>query len=481
MSKPHLIIIMADQLRSDLVGNYTPHLNRLAGDSTIFTNAYTTCPLCVPARGSFFTGTYPNSNGSIIKPWEEKDYEHGLVRKGIPNLYTMLEEDWDSWCCGKQHFYPTEDISNSPDSKTKWITMKQDYAEHLRIAGKRPPGGPEFKGGIPEMAKGRVTRLKTYNAPKIGCYDEGINHFYDGFIMDKSIESIQRRDTQKPLLLNVMFVAPHPPLEIPEPWYSLVRNIDIPENVGIWYRDQSPLQLYNFPGLFGIRCTRSDWERIWPIYAGLVALLDHCIGKIIEELKSEGLYDDSIIIFTADHGEMLGSHCLWQKMCMYQEAVHIPFFIKLPKGMNQVSQSAEMISFIDVLPTLCDLLELQPPTGMEGVSVRHAILNGEPVERDHIFMQFDGNGARGNFQRAVIKGSHKLIVDMFKDEIFFELYDIEKDRRETNNLAFDETKIVKELIDLLLNHMKNTNDLVSFLPGDHDRFLADYSQFRKQR
>jgi arylsulfatase A-like enzyme len=139
--QPHVVIIMADQLRFDLVGRqFTPHINALAADSVVFDNAYCASPICVPARGAFFTGQYPNANGSIINPWEKCDYQHGLVRPGTANLYEMMETDWDSWHSGKQHFYLPEKLDKAPHSKTRWQTEK-DYGAFLKAAGKRAPGG----------------------------------------------------------------------------------------------------------------------------------------------------------------------------------------------------------------------------------------------------------------------------------------------------------------------------------------------------
>ncbi|EPR37752.1 sulfatase, partial [Enterobacter ludwigii] len=95
--KPHVIIIMADQLRCDVLGRgFTPNIDSIAEEGTSFRRAYCASPLCVPARGAFFTGTYPNRNGSLINPWEPADARYGHVRTGINYLYTIMEQDWDS-------------------------------------------------------------------------------------------------------------------------------------------------------------------------------------------------------------------------------------------------------------------------------------------------------------------------------------------------------------------------------------------------
>ncbi|MDP6038369.1 MAG: sulfatase-like hydrolase/transferase, partial [Candidatus Latescibacteria bacterium] len=453
MPHPNLIILMADQLRFDLIGSeHTPNINQLISESTVFNRAYCASPLCVPARGAFFTGTYPNTNGSLINPWEPNDAKHGNVKAGTPNLYTLLENDWDSWHTGKQHLYTEEKIDQSPNSKTHWLSQN-GYGKLLQDAGVQRPGGSAFRGMMPEMAEGRITRLKKYSIPTTGCYEPGLDYFFDGYIKNQSLKSIRNRDKNKPFSLNTMFVAPHPPLDIPEPFYSQVKHIDLPENVGLWSAGQSPLQLYNLTGALGGRYTRDDWQEIWRVYAGLVALLDHCIGEIIAELKAHDLYDNSLILFTADHGEMLGSHCLWQKMCMYEESTRAPLVFKLPKGQKGVAQNDTLVSHIDVLPTLCDLLGIDTPSNVEGLSLKNAMERGANLDREHIFIQFDGNGALGNFQRCLIRGHYKLIVDLFQNETYFELYDIINDPQEKINLAFKEQNITRECLDILTTIM----------------------------
>lgn len=478
-NKPHLIVLMADQLRYDLVGEHTPNISALMAESACFSRAYCASPLCVPARGAFFTGRYPNENGSLINPWEEKERVHGEVLSGIPNLYNLLDNDWDSWHTGKQHLKTADKFDEAPDTRTHWLSHPSGYGKYLADQGKRRPGGPAFKGFMPEMAYGTTTRVNDYSIPTTNCYEHDVDDFTDGFIKNKTLQAIEERDPSKPFMLNAMFVAPHPPLDIPEPFYSHVRGMEMPENVGMWGAGQSPLQLYNLTGFFGSRYSREDWQMPWDVYTGLVALLDHCIGEIIQKLKDEGMYDDALILWTADHGEMLGSHCLWQKMCMYEESTHAPLSFKLPKGWKQqTATSDDIVSHIDVLPTLCDFLDVPIPDGVTGKSLRPTIESGAAVDRDHIFIQFDGNGARGNFQRSVVKGRHKLIIDLFKDETFFELYDVIDDPQEKYNQAFDDQTVTRELASLLTDWMRNTDDLITIDPNAYDHFLDAYTQFR---
>lgn len=481
--KPNVIVIMADQLRWDALGAHTPNINQLKAESVVFDRAYCASPLCVPARGAFFTGKYPNVTGSLINPWTEQEKQHGMVRPGHAHLYGMLEDEWDSWHTGKQHLFTEPKLEHSADSKTHWRQLEQRYESFLKANGKKKPGGPAFQGIVPELAYGKITRKRSYSIPTVAPYGESLDYFYDGFILNDSLEAIRQRDRSKPFALNAMFLAPHPPLHIPEPWYSMVGEAELPDNVGKWGANQSPLQLYNLTGMLGSSYTREEWQRIWNVYLGLVSLLDHCVGTLLSELKREGLYDNTLIVFASDHGEMLGSHRLWQKMCMYEESVKTPLFLKFPAGFRPaVNRSDELVSSVDVLPTLCDYLGIEPPSGMSGVSLMPLIRGErEALGRERIFIQFDGNGARSNFQRCVLEGDCKLIVDIFKDEMFVELYDTAGDPQEMNNLAFQSEQYgsrIESMLGSLRRHMSETADLLE-LPADlYARFLDDYSAFK---
>ncbi|MDP4285259.1 MAG: sulfatase-like hydrolase/transferase [Bacteroidota bacterium] len=474
-----VIIIISDQLRYDAIGKYTPNIDQLKADGISFNRTYCASPICVPSRAAFFTGKYPSNNGSLINGWETADEHFREVKSGTPNLYQVMAEHWDSWHVGKQHFFTQDKIDHDPNSKTKWITL-QTFKKWDKSQGVKPPGGIEFGAITPELVSGKYTHTKRYTIPKYDVYEPGLKYFEDDFFANKAVDIIKKENGPKPLLLNIMFVSPHPPYDIPEPYYSKFKKEDfvIPDNVGKWYKAQSPLQLYNFPGFIGSRYSRNNWEEIWPKYYGLVSLMDDEVGKVIAELKSKGIYDKALIIFTADHGEMLGSHSLWQKMCMYEEASHVPLIIKFPSDFNPAFKETNgLTSLIDVWPTLIDYLHIQVKDKTDGTSLM-SILKGKVQDRKSIFIQYDGNGGYGNNQRCVVDGDYKLIIDTFKDEVFLELYNVIKDPEEKNNLVADPQyeSIAKNLIGEIKDHMLKTNDLLK-LPGPvYENFLKHYLQ-----
>ncbi len=482
--KPHVIVIMADQLRADVLGKgLTPNIDSIAEEGAQFNRAYCSCPLCVPSRGSLFTGTYPNTNGSLINPWEPADAACGDVKKGIANLYELLEEDWEGIHSGKQHLF-TEGgkLEDRPDSKIRWLTTEKTYAAYLKENGKKAPGGPGFRMRVPEMVGGKITRVSNYSNANTGCYEEGEAFYFDRYFADKALEGLRDREGKMPLFLSAMFLAPHPPLHIPQPWYGLVapEEVRLPENVGVFYPNQSPLQMYNLTGVVGAAYGREEWKEAWRVYLGLVAMLDACVGQILDELKEQGIYEDSLIVFTSDHGEMLGSHGLFQKMCMYEESARTPLYIKFPKGFHLSKQVFEKtVGQVDLLPTLCDYLGLHPGNAMDGRSLMPLLEGREEDAGGEAFIQYDGNGSCSNFQRCIVKDGWKLIVDMFKDEAFFELYDLERDPQETENRMFSDDQDARalNLWEILGSYMRRTGDRLRLPALNPEAFRRSYAAF----
>ena len=202
--------------------------------------------------------------------------------------------------------------------------------------------------------------------------------------------------------------------------------------------------------------------------------------RIRDELKAQGIYEESLIVFTSDHGEMLGSHGLFQKMCMYEESARTPLYIKFPKGFPLSKQVFEKtVGQVDLLPTFCDYLGLHPENAMDGRSLMPLLEGREEDAGGEAFIQYDGNGSCSNFQRCIVKDGWKLIVDMFKDEAFFELYDLENDPQETENRMFsgDQDARALKLWEILGSYMRRTGDRLRLPALDPEAFRRAYAAF----
>lgn len=483
---PNCIFIIADHLRYDVLGKgYTPHIDELMGDSVSFPHAYCGSPLCVPARGTLFTGTYPSRNGSVINGWFQPEKVYSKVKAEIDNLYDMMERlDMECIHSGKQHlFVEGEPLELREGTRTKWLTTEDTYRKLMRGEGRHMPGGEGFRTGVPEMRDGVHTRVVNYSNATTGRYEEDAKYYFDQYFTEAAVKELENYDGEKPLYLSMMYVAPHPPFEIPDPWYSMVKAEDayIPDNVGKWYPGQSPLQKYNLTGVIGSGYSMEQWNESWRVYLGLVTLLDDCVGEIIGALKAKGAYDNSLIVFGSDHGEMLGSHSLFQKMCMYEESARTPLSIHVPGGVNAGKVVEEYVSHIDVFPTICDFYGVTPENPVDGKSLRETLVGDKPVEERPVFIQYDGNASRGNYQRCVVWNKHKLIVDLFKDEIFYELYDLEHDVLETRNLLLEEDEsgananLAATMHGMLKQHLAELQDMVGAGELNLNEFLENYS------
>jgi choline-sulfatase len=474
-----VVIIMADQLRPDAIGRFTPSIDALAKDGVTFDRVYCAVPLCAPSRAAFNTGRYPDNNGCLINGWNAVNERYRQVRAGVPDLYRQMSPWWDAWQSGKQHFFSSDSVDRDPRVNVNWITQ-DNYNAWIKAQGVKKPGGRAFTALVPELFEGRYTHTKRYTVPVCKPYAPGLHFFPDDYFADTAVSIIQNHRPGKPLLLITTFLSPHPPFNIPEPYFSLVKPSDltVPDDVGKWYPHQSPLQLYALTGFIGSRYSREQWKYIWTKYFGLVNLMDHETGRILDALKKKGLYDKALIIFTADHGEMLGSHSLWMKNCMYEASARVPFIIKFPAGFHPAFRHSDsLVSLIDVWPTLLDYLHIRPKGRPDGLSFM-PLLEGKVQQRPRVFLQYDGNAAYGSNQRCVVEGDYKLIIDTFEEEVYLELYDERKDPEETTNLVLDPAyeARTKKLIAEIRTHMKATGDGLQLPAHLYENFLTHYKK-----
>ena len=185
-----------------------------------------------------------------------------------------------------------------------------------------------------------------------------------------------------------------------------------------------------------------QWRKVWAAHLGLVNLADAGIGRILNALEASGQAENTIVVFTADHGDHLGQHRMYQKMEMYEQAIRIPLMVRMPGADARVFDNP--VSHLDLMPTLLDLTGVELPGDLDGISLRDSILSGiSPPER-LVFSQYSGNPTVGDIRQAAIGKRYKYVYDPADAP---ELYDLEQDPLETRNLAADgtHTEIIREL------------------------------------
>jgi len=208
--------------------------------------------------------------------------------------------------------------------------------------------------------------------------------------------------------------------------------IELPPNVGMPALNEPPNRRESLPALLakGMELGLEDWRKIWAAHLGLVTYSDDLLGGVIERLKRTGRYENTVALFTTDHGEHLGQHDMYQKHEMYDQCIRVPLIIKCP-GINSVRFDGA-VSHLDVLPTLCELMELPKPERLDGISLVPAMAGGEADENRSVFGQYIYCKGPGLKRRGMFNMKWKYSVDEFRDE---ELYDMQSDVHEERNLA----------------------------------------------
>ncbi len=276
-------------------------------------------------------------------------------------------------------------------------------------------------------------KIKFHSNTQTAPWPDDNDSFFDIALASQLVECIEQHDPDQPLALFGMFWAPHPPLVVPEPWWSQFASTDslhLPPTVGVWCQGQSPLNLAHIPGHLGAGVPKQHWPRVWAAYLGLVSMLDSCLGQVIDALKARGMYDDALVAITADHGEALGCHALFQKMSMYEESVKVPFIAKFP-GQTESRRVSALSNHIDVAPTLCALAGSAPLSASAGTTLTP---DGPAGTRPFTFSEYHGNSSL-DFHQWMVRSERYKIIDT--GPYGMELYDLQDDPFEQKNLWRD--------------------------------------------
>ena len=398
MRTPNLLFIYTDEQRYDTLGAYgnsriqMPNLNRLAAESTVFGEAYVTQPVCTPSRSSLLTGLYPHTNGCT---------ENNIaLDPGTPCLPEMLCGEYATGHFGKWHmgdelfaqhgfgeWVSVEDWYNDSFSEGRDRSIKSDYHHFLTSQGLSPAKGDRFD-------REEACRLpEEYGKP--------------AFLAQEASRFI-REHQEEPFALYVNFLEPHMPFVGPRDDQHALEEVLLPSNHKDIPTENQPLKTrllrehYFQNGFFGPDLkTETGWRRLIAGYWGLCSLVDTYAGKIVDTIDECGLRDNTIVVFTSDHGDMMGSHGLLAKCVMYQEAVRAPLIIRLP-GQDRGCRVDGPVSQIDIVPTLLDLMGQPIPESLEGKSLKGIMANGSQRSEDHVFIEWQGpNNGIGGVEAAI--------------------------------------------------------------------------------
>ena len=485
MRPPNLLFLFTDEQRADTMAAYgnariqTPNLNRLAAQSVVFERAYVTQPVCTPSRASMLTGLYPHTNGCI---------ENNVpLAADVPCLPEMLGQAGDveyatayhgKWHLGDE-IYPQHGFQ-------EWRSIEDGYRKHygtdldpearstyhqfLIEHGFLPADGQYF-------SRAEATRLpEAFGKPAY---------------LAREASRFIRENRDRPFVLYVNFLEPHMPFFGPRDDQHDPSQVTLPGNFDQPPTVDQPLKARLFQrayyeqghGDLALR-NEADWRRMIANYWGLCSLVDTHVGTILETVEACGLDEQTIVVYTSDHGDMMGSHRLLAKCVMFEEAIWVPLLIRLP-GQTTAKRVRAPVSQIDLVPTLLDLMGQPMPDQLQGQSLRPVLEGRTDVPLGDVFIEWNGhNNGFGDILGAVSVSeamlrlaSREEIVAAITDPVRtvitpegwkfnhsplgeHELYDLNQDPLETSNLVGREElrPQVQELIAKIRRWQEQTGD-----------------------
>jgi len=425
----NLLFLMTDHQRADTIGmvqdgkEVTPNLNQLAAASTVFERAYTTCPLCVPARTALATGVYPTQHGVVCNDW--RGTNAGDFK---PIHQTLREAGYDVGMIGADHIKLKPALMDRGPFHTIGF---QDHPPYLKELGIEPPSMDDYRTDILEDLESGP-RKSSFSNYRTGLWPLPAEHFLDMFLAREAVSFVNRK-RDKHFALFLYLWAPHPPLCVPEPFHSMFDpdRIDLPENVGVVPEGEPPNRRNGIAARMAETATTEDWRKAWSAHLGLTALADAAVGQVLDA-AARGDAKETVTMFMSDHGDHMGQHRMYQKMDMYEPALRVPMMMRIPEGTAR--RVTTPVTHLDVLPTTLDLLGLPAPEGGDGRSLASSVRDGDALTDVPVYAQYSGGGGISDIRRAVVRGRYKYVWST-DDQV--ELFDLEEDPLEMVNLAGD--------------------------------------------
>ncbi len=440
-SRPAIVLITADQLRRDALGCYgnqavaTPNLDRLAGDGTVFDRAYTASPWCLPSRSSLVTGRYPRNHQAY------SNFRDNSLSSEVPNLYSTLgKAGYAVGHIGKCHYVPVPYGETRPDRTLPYDSFRDHYLslgiEHLALQDDKQVSVWFYDDYAKDLeAAGHLAAYRAAvwdrSARKVFPFPGPPEWHPDAWVGRRTLDWIASHDDARPFFCWASFSGPHFPFDPPKELLARVNDDHLGEPYVLPEEWDEPGRLHSrsFHGPSQGRIEGGGyhdrdaayWRQLRRHYAANVSLIDDQVGAIVAAAE-ERFGDNLVVVFTCDHGEMLGNHGFWGKNdCAYDDVLHVPLLLRQPGRVGMGSRSERLTSLVDVHPTLLAAAGVEPDGPVDGRPVDTA---------GHAYVFAEGEGFL-----TVTDGRHKLLTAHRDGTVYTELFDLDGDPHEVENLA----------------------------------------------
>ena len=425
--KPNILFIISDDLTATAVSSYenqacnTPNIDKLASEGIRYTRAYTQYPVCGPSRASMMFGYYPNATGTYgyvsgrenigpdRKTWPQLFKENGYYTARVSKIFHMGVP------------IDIENGSNGTDDEASWTERFNSKGPEWKAEGEAElvQGNPD--GTLPRKGGNVMTIVKAAG--------DDLLHS-DGKTAQKAVELIKEHKNE-PFFLAVGFVRPHVPFVAPKDYFEPYPYdaVELPRKVeGDW--DDIPERGINYVTSINGQMSLDQEKKAVAAYYASVSYMDAQVGKVLKALKEDGLEDNTIVIFTSDHGFHLGEHSFWMKVSLHEESVRVPMIIKAPGVKPAICNS--FVELLDLYPTIAELTGIEGSKHIQGKSLVKTFKNPNHEVREMAFSVSQGG-------KSFLLRSQKWAYIQYDEDAKagIELFDMENDPKQFTNLATD--------------------------------------------
>ena len=450
----------------------TPHIDRIAREGVLFTNATCVTPYCSPSRASIITGLYPHTHGILTNVSPRRTTQKPLPHDAFPNTECTLHAQGyamghrGKWHLGDKGAFPCYESLGYVGKGGEYHKLLEERLPRTQFADDKDPGR-YLRRPVKKIEAIRRGWQKFHDVPNnrvayiatIGRTVVPPELLPETQITNQVLELIDRHSDRR-FMITASWSPPHDLWVTPEPYYSMVprAKVELPGTTDLppWDRRGPTKRLGDIMGPEGIK-------EYAAIYHGMVKYIDDQVGRVLKRLDDLGLADNTLVLFTTDHGDMVGAHgCIGKSITsFFDDLVRIPLVMRLPGRIKPGTVVSQPVSQIDFMPTILDYLGLPIPPKIHGRSMRPLVEGKQVAWRDYAFCQ------RANRLRMLRTARWKYTVDLRGS--ILALYDLSKDPHEDKNLARDPAHAadVRRMHARLLEVMRADGDpMAAKLPAD---------------